>query len=160
MAKSSRRRGRLGLGVLIILSLLSLALIGYGGINLWAQHSGLAARMTVLECQHHRSTRSVRQPMPFPWKPDRDSCFGAIANTPRTYETSMHISGAKFSDIGHDIDVHIRGREAVADAWLIPPIYLGVGCALAVVVLIAAVRRRRRSPGDPWDYEPPAPLTP
>jgi hypothetical protein len=145
MTQRSRLGRRVRTSTLVFLSAVSLVAIAYGTYFLWEQHSGVTARMTVVECHKRHRTGTVRHPIRVPWNPQGDSCFGAIVDTPRTYETSMHISGAYVGDVGHDIDVHVHVHEAVADKWSVPPIAIGVGCALAVGVLIVIVRRRRNS---------------
>jgi hypothetical protein len=77
------------------------------------------------------------------------------------HESYPEFWGVYRKDVGHDIDVHItRGTgvfdEAVPDAWIVPPIAIGVGCVLGVAAVIGIVRRPRRAPvaadwtGQPW----------
>jgi hypothetical protein len=139
-------------GTLVLLSLVSLLAIGFGGYEVDEQHSGIAARVTVAECHtysHHRSSRrrSLFR-LPSQWTSDRDNCSGTLVNQPgtaNTSHTSLKIYGADSGDIGHDIDVHVHGRQAVADAWSLPWIVLGVGCAVIAGLLVFGVSRRRRS---------------
>ena len=146
-----KRRG-LRWGIIVLLALFSLGLIAFGGYYLWEQHSGVAARLTVTECHAgHRSTSVRRHGFRRPSR--SDNCFGTLVNQPRTHETSMKIWGAHRSDVGHDIDVHVHGHEAVANGWSVPLITLGVGCALGVGVLFFAVRGRRNNASGEWSAQ-------
>jgi hypothetical protein len=126
-----------------------MALIALGSYLVWEQHSGVAARMTVTEC--HTSTGSTSHRRHGMHRSRRsDNCFGVVVNQPRTYQNSMKIWGVHRSDIGHDVDVRIHGREAVANAWSVPLVILGIGGALGVGLLLYAVFRRRRPAGQQW----------
>jgi hypothetical protein len=149
MIRSSRRRG--GWGPIVGFSFLALLVIAFGTYFMWAQHSGVPDRVTVERCQ----TRSGRH-MFFDYVIG-DSCTGR----PSTGQRHVEFTGVYRKDIGRGIDVHItRGigttDEAVPDAWIVPPIAIGVGGVLGVAVVIGIVRRLRFAPvaaegtGRPW----------
>lgn len=139
-----RTRRLLNTGTLALVLFFCLTIGGYGAFNVWKQHSGVADRMTVTECTKG-SARSRA----------RNNCFGTVVNKPPSYETSMHIWGARAGDVGHDIDVHIQGHEAVADAWSTPLILIVVSVVVATGVLIFGLRRRPEPVRHAWGGGPP-----
>jgi hypothetical protein len=145
-------RRKIGVGTLLLFALVSLSAIGFGGFGVYEQHSGVQARVTVAECHtssHHRSSRRRGLfRVPGDRTVNRNNCSGTLVNqsgTPNTSRTPLKIHGADSDDIGHDIDVHVHGSQAVADAWSLPPIVLGVGCTVFAGLLVFGVSRRRRS---------------
>jgi hypothetical protein len=148
-------RRKIGVGTLVLFSLVALLAIGFGGYEVYEQHSGVQARVTVAECHtysHHRSSRrrSLFR-LPRDSTADRDNCSGTLVNQPATSttptgsHTSLKIYGADSDDIGHDIDVHVHGRQAVADSWSLPWIALGVGCVVIAGLLVFGVSRTSRT---------------
>lgn len=140
---TSRSR-RFGLGTLALFVVFAFVLIGIGGWFTSIQHFGVAAQVKVVSCHQFNKRNAVIS-----------KCFGESAPT-GTVRPSTRIWGAEPDDVGHEIDVHISGGKVVADGWLIPPIALGVGCALAVGTLIVVVRRRLRpsAPAESTQMEP------
>jgi hypothetical protein len=135
MVSSNRRRGRWG--TIVVCSIASVAFIGFGTYFMWAQHSGVPARVTVKSC-HERGTRASDHLFSFAFG---DSCTGSQG----TQDRFLEFWGVYRKDVGHDIDVHItRGTgvfdEAVPDSWIVPRIAAGVGCVLAVAAVIGIVR--------------------
>jgi hypothetical protein len=122
----------------------ALVLIGVGGWYTSIQHSGVAAQVKVVSCHQFNKRRVVIS-----------KCFGESTPT-GAVRPSTRIWGADPEDVGHEIDVHVRDGKVIADDWLVPPIALGAGCVMAVGVLIAVVRRRRKSsaPSDPTQMQP------
>jgi hypothetical protein len=150
-------RRKIGVGTLVLLVLVSLGAIGFGGYEVHEQHSGVAARVTVAECHaynHHRSSRrrSLFR-LPRDWTSEKDNCSGTLVNQPGMTSNSSHnsvkIYGADSDDIGHEIDAHVHGRQAVADSWSLPWIVLGVGCAVIAGLMLIGLRRLMRSTATP-----------
>jgi hypothetical protein len=126
--------------------LFSLGLIAFGGYTVWEQHSGTTARMTVTDCHVGGSSSTGRRHrIHTAWGRSRNNCWGTVVNQAGSPRNSMRIWGAEESDKGHDIDVHIHGRQAIADKWWAPPVVLGVGCVLVVGLVVYALRPRRLS---------------
>jgi hypothetical protein len=151
---SSRRRRRWG--TIVGCSIASVAIIAFGTYFMWAQHFGVPARITVQSCQKPSGRRTSDRLFNYALG---DSCTGSPSSATR--DRYVEFWGVYRKDVGHDIDVHItRGTgvfdEAVPDAWIVPPIAIGVGCVLGVAAVIGIVRRPRRAPvaadwtGQPW----------
>lgn len=86
-----------------------------------------------------------------------DSCAGKASTQGRRVE----FFGVYRKDFGQTIAVHVTPGtgdidEAVPDAWIVPPIAIGVGGVLGVAAVIGIGRRLRRAPvaadrpGRPW----------
>jgi hypothetical protein len=152
--RSSRRRG--GWGPIVGFSFLSLLVIAFGTYFMWAQHSGVPDRVTVEQCQPRSGSRISDRLLDYAFG---DDCTGSPSSA--TQDRYVEFWGLYRKDVGHAIDVHItRGTgvfdEAVPDAWIVPPIAIGVGGVLGVAVVIGIVRRLRSAPvaaewtGQPW----------
>jgi DivIVA domain-containing protein len=141
---TGRRRG--GWGTIVALSFASVAIIAFGTFFMWVQHFGVPARVTVQQCQAHSGTRITDHLFNYAFG---DSCTASSISATR--EGYVEFWGVYQKDVGRDIDVHIfRGSgvfdEAVPDAWIVPPIAIGVGGVLGVAAVIGIVRRLRRAP--------------
>jgi hypothetical protein len=132
--------------------LASLAIIADGTWLMWVQHSGVPARVTVLSCAESGPRLSDRL---------YSYAFGdSCGNYQIDKDRYLEFWGVYRKDVGHEIDVHIAplggSDEAVPDAWIVPPIEVGVGFVLGVAAVIGIVRRVRPAPmpaawtGQPW----------
>jgi hypothetical protein len=148
---TSRSR-RFGLGTFLAFLVVAFAFIGVGGWYTSIQHFGNSAQVKVASC--HQSSRSRGTGLNRR-RVSITKCY-AEARPSVGVKSNARIWGAEPDDIGHDIDVHISGGKVIADGWLIPPIALGGGCALALGTLIVVWRRRRRpsAPAESTQMEP------
>ncbi len=159
MISGRRRRG--GWGTIVGCSIVSLLIIAFGAFFTWVQHYGVADRITVQSCRPHSGSRISDRVSNYAFG---DFCLaspGSAYQERYPHESYPEFWGVYTKDVGHDIGVHItRGTgqwyEAVADAWIVPKIAIGVGGVLGVAVVIAIVRRLRPAPvaaewaGQPW----------
>ena len=128
-----------------------MAIIAFGAYFMWVQHSGVPARVTVRQC-HEPGTRISDRAFEY--------AFGqACTGSQESHDRFLEFWGVYPSDVGHDIPVHIsRGTgvfdEAVPDAWIVPPIALGIGSVLGVAAVIGIVRRLRSAPAAQWTGQP------
>jgi hypothetical protein len=130
-------------------SLLAILLIGMGTFQLWFQHSGTPAHVTVVSCgppaPHYRThnwlTRIWRQ-----FHKEPESCVGQPSGAPG--QQSIEIYGAQYADVGHVIDVHLtdHGKSAHKDKWWGPLIEIGIGCLIAVGGIWVILPNRRHVP--------------
>lgn len=146
-----RRRRRWG--TVVGCSIASIAIIGFGAFFMWVQHFGTPAQVTVQSCEE-RGPRLSDHLFGYAFG---DSCTA----TQSSDERFLEFWGVYRKDVGHEIDVHItRGTgvfdEAVPDAWMVPPIAVGLGSILAVTTVIGIARRLRPArvapawTGQPW----------
>ena len=159
MIRSGRRRRRWG--TIVACSIASIAFIAFGTFFMWVQHYGVPARITIQSCENRSGSRSSDFLLNYAFG---DSCIaspGSAYQERYPHESYPEFWGVYRKDFGHDIDVHItRGTgqwyEAVADAWIVPKIALGIGGVLGVAAVIGIVRRLRPTPvaaewtGRPW----------
>ncbi len=136
MIRSGGRRG--GWGDMVALVVISLAVIALGAFFVGVQHFGVPARISVEHCEKpSHYSRSL-------WFHDAVGRCRGQTNTERPVE----FWGAYQTDLGHDVDVHITGAEAVVDGWILPRIVLAAGCVLGVAAVIVTVRRVGRGERD------------
>jgi hypothetical protein len=133
---SRRRRRRSGWATIAAMLALGGWFIFVGTNLVQTQRSGVPARIKVERCSHN-SRRLT-------------GCSGQWQPVGQTQKKWVSISDADDKDVGHDIDVHIKGNRAIPDSSIEPTAVLGLGCALAVAALIAPVvfivRRLLRGP--------------
>lgn len=94
---------------------------------MWAQHNGVLASVTVLEC--HYAGRG-------------ETCTGLWHDGSIT--RSVVIVAAKNPGVGNVVDMRIHGGKAYSTSPLMPALLIGVGAALlggAGYVVVAARRR-------------------
>jgi hypothetical protein len=130
--KLQRRRRRSTWGTIAAMLVLGLWFIFVGTNLVRIQHSGVPARITVERCSHN-SRRLT-------------GCSGKWQSVGDARTKWVDIWFTNDKDVGHDVDVHIRGRRAIPDASIVPPIVLGLGCTLAVAAVIFIGRRLLRGP--------------
>jgi hypothetical protein len=134
--RSRGSRGRWG--DMVALVVISVAVMALGTFFVGVQHFGVPARITVEYCEkpsHYSSSQ---------WFHDVVGRCQGKTNT----ESPVEFWGAHQTDLGHDVDVHITGAEAVVDGWILPPIVLAMGCVLGVGAVIVIVRRLGRGQRD------------
>ena len=109
--------------------LFSLVMIAYGGYHLWAQHSGIPARVELGRCW----TTGGKAP-------DRTNCIGVWRQADGTAET-VTVHGVP-SHQGQTLDVHIHGHQAYPNSlWLIAPL-IGGSLLLGLLLLFALLPER------------------
>ena len=120
-----RRRRRSSWGTIAAMLLLGSWFIFAGSYLLRIQHYGVPARITVERCAHNsrRVTGCSGQ-----WRPSADA--------PTKW---VNIWFTNDKDVGHEVDVHIRGRRAIPDSSIAPPIGFGLGATLVVAAIIGVV---------------------
>jgi hypothetical protein len=137
---SSRRQG--GWGTIVALSIASVAVIASGALPMWVQHFGVPERIMVDYCAKPSSRNISHLVSDYAV----GTCRGISQRGIDASQSTVEIWGGYEKDLGHDIDVHITGAEAVVDGWLLPPLVLGMGCVLGVGAGIAIAGRLRRGP--------------
>lgn len=134
---------------ILILSLFALALFAFGSFTLWNQHFGVPARVTINHCsaartnpQHGGYRRNWYSLMP-------GDCIGHPSGGAPD-QGSITVYDAQWSDVNHDIDVHIvkglNSQVAIKDGSWWPLIIVGIGLLFGVGAVTAIVRRLRRAP--------------
>jgi hypothetical protein len=132
-------------------SLASIAFIAFGTYFMWARHSGVPDRITIQSCEG-RSGRGVSDLVTN--YAFGDQCLAAPGSAYQErypHESYPEFWGVYRKDVGHDVGVHItRGTgqwyEAVADAWIVPQIAIGIGGVLGIAAVVGIVRRLRPAP--------------
>lgn len=141
---SSRRRG--GWGTIVGLAIASVAVVSLGGFPVWVQHFGAPDRIMVDYCSKPSSRHISHLVLDYVVGTCHGTTLHRIDASQSSLETRVEFWGAYQKDLGHEIDVHIKGAEAVVDGWLVPPLVLGMGCVLGVCTAIAIAGRLRRRP--------------
>lgn len=126
-------RGRLPRGGVLVsflgFSLFSLFMIAFGGYNLWAQHSGIPARVELGRCWATGGRA-----------PDRTDCTGVWRQADGTEQT-VTVHGVS-SHHGQTVDVHIHGHQAYPNSfWRIAPL-IGGSVLLGLMLLLALLPER------------------
>jgi hypothetical protein len=131
------------IGRLLLFSLLAFACFFVGMSHLRAQHSGVPARVAIFDCTEAGGTRASLGRSP------AESCVGHPSGGG---DDDIKVIGAGWSDINHDINVHMASRYlAYKDTsdWKIVLVMLGmgllfgIGIVVNVVSMVKLVRRRR-----------------
>jgi hypothetical protein len=142
------KRGSGRITTVLLSSLLAIALIGIGTFQLWFQHSGTPAHVTVVSCgppAPHYRTHNWLTTIWRKFHKEPGSCVGQPSGAPG--QQSIEIYGAQYADVGHVIDVHLAddGKSAHTDSRWRPLIEIGMGCAIGVAGIWLVLPARRRS---------------
>jgi hypothetical protein len=135
--KVIRRRKGPGIGRILVFFFFSFLLLGGGTYTLWNQHFGVPARIAIFDCSTTNS-----------WNHAAAYCMGhPSGRAPDQSSIDVDVYGAQWSDVNHDIDIHmLNGSWAVKDGSWWPLYFVGVGLVFAVVTVTAILGRLRAAP--------------
>jgi hypothetical protein len=119
-------RGRIARVLAVIIGAVCLPM---GVYVLWAQHSGVSASVSVVEC--HRVGRG-------------DECTGQWRDGDEI--RSVHIVSATNPDVGDLIRMRIHGGKAYSTSPALPLVFFGFGAALLGAAGYTVLAARRLSP--------------
>jgi DivIVA domain-containing protein len=138
IASRLNRGGRLGV---FIFGLLPLLMIVWAGHGLWAQHSGVPARVEIAECwstsifgpKTHNTEGSFTSDCSGVWRPTNG----------REQMVTVHF--VRNARTGETVGVHLHGNQAYTNSgWVL--VSLALGIAFLGLLLMLVVPTRRASP--------------
>ncbi len=132
------RGGRLGVFVFALLPLLMIVWAGHG---LWAQHSGVPARVEIADCW----STSIFGPNTHNTEGSFTSDCSGVWRAADGREQMVTVHFVRKAHRGETVDVHLHGNEAYANSgWVL--VSLAIGIVLLGLLLMLVLPTRRTSP--------------
>jgi DivIVA domain-containing protein len=138
VASRLSRGGRLGI---FVFGLLPLLMIVWAGHGVWAQHSGVPARVEIADCW----STSIFGPKTHNTEGSFTSDCSGVLRSADGREQMVTVHFVRKAHRGETVDVQMHGNQAYMNSgWVL--VDLAVGIALLVLLLMLVLPTRRASP--------------
>jgi DivIVA domain-containing protein len=149
VASRLNRGGRLGVFVFALLPLLMIIWAGHG---LWAQHSGVPARVEIGDCW----STSIFGPHTHNTEGSFTSDCSGVWRAADGREQMMTVHFVRKAHRGESVDVHMHGNQAYTNSgWVLVSLALGIAFLGLLLMLVLPTRRASPDSRGPEAFQVP-----